>query len=536
MRATLIAEQNIVENAQAENHVAMSHPLIMPLVFVCGLSSIGTELAASRLVAPYFGTSTFIWANLIGLTLAFLAVGYYVGGILADRRPKPVWMFGIALLAGGFTGLIPFLARPILRSSLGAIDNVDAGAFYGSLLGVMILLAVPMTAFGCITPFAIRLRSTGVASSGNNAGHVWALSTVGSIVGSFLPVLVLIPTIGTRRTFFVMSLLVLSIATVGLFVSRPSIGSAWVVGLALILALAGSHTVLGSGQIKPPYRGTLVEEVESSYHYIQVLREDGAYLLALDEGHAIHSIYDPDDPLTGGPWDYFALSPYFVTGQEPSIDTALIIGLAGGTAARTILEIEPEATIDGVEIDPEIVRVGRKYFALADPRIEAHVDDGRYFLSNSDQAWDLIAIDAYRQPYVPFHLTTKEFFAEVSDHLTETGLVALNAGRTSNDYRLVKVLASTMLSVFPHVFLVDADRYDNTLIFGTHAPASVETLKSYAVELDPASISGSIVSTAVALGNPRPAVATNEPYSDDHAPVEWLIDRMIVDVARGRDR
>ncbi|CAN5751696.1 fused MFS/spermidine synthase [soil metagenome] len=503
--------------------------LIMPIVFAGGMSSIGIELATSRLLAPYFGTSTFIWANLIGLTLAYLALGYYIGGILADRYPSATLLFAITALAGFSAGLIPFLARPVLRSSLGAIDNVDAGAFYGSLMGVIILLAVPITAFGCVTPFAIRLRATGISSAGNTAGRVWALSTVGSILGSFLPVLLLIPLLGTKLTFLVMSLMVLALAAMGL-VAHRSRGIA-LLAVALAAALVTINATVASSPIKPPYRGELVEEAESSHHYIQVLKDDGAYLLALNEGHAIHSIYDPENPLTGGPWDYFAVAPLFLDNAEIGLDSSLIIGLAGGTAARTILEIYPESTVDGVEIDSEIVRLGEQYFSLGDQRITTHVEDGRYFLATSDSSFDLIGIDAYRQPYIPFHLTTTEFFAEAAGHLTANGIVVVNAGRSETDYRLVDALASTMLSVFPYVYLIDTDRYENTLIYGTFSASSVDDFVQNAAALDPASINGTIANSALATGNIRVAKASMAAFTDDRAPVEWLVDRMIVDAA-----
>jgi predicted membrane-bound spermidine synthase len=504
--------------------------LIMPIVFVGGMSSIGIELATSRLLAPYFGTSTFIWANLIGLTLAYLALGYYIGGMLADRYPSATLLFAITAVAGFTAGLIPFLARPVLRSSLGAIDNVDAGAFYGSLMGVIILLAIPVTAFGCVTPFAIRLRSTGVTSAGNTAGRVWALSTVGSILGSFLPVLLLIPLLGTRRTFLLMSLIVVGLSAVGLLAQR-SRGIA-LIAIALASILVTMNVTVASTPIKPPYRGELVEEAESAYHYIQVLEEDGAYLLALNEGHAIHSIFDPDTPLTGGPWDYFAVAPLFLGQGSQQLERSLVIGLAGGTAARTILEIYPQSTIDGVEIDSEIVRLGEKYFSLNDPRITTHVQDGRYYLATADESYDLIGIDAYRQPYIPFHLTTTEFFEEAADHLSEHGVVVVNAGRTESDYRLVDALASTMLTVFPHVYLIDTDSYENTLIYGTFAPSSIDRFLDSAASLDRSSINGTIAERAIATGNIRVAQASVEAYTDDLAPVEWLVDRMIVDAAR----
>ena len=268
------------------------HRLIMPIVFVGGMSSIGIELATSRLLAPYFGTSTFIWANLIGLTLAYLALGYYIGGIVADRYPSATLLYAITAVAGFSAGLIPFLARPVLRSSLGAIDNVDAGAFYGSLIGVIVLLAIPVTSL-VVTPFAIRLRSKifrrreippGGFRRSPPLGRSWKASC--PCWCSYL--------CRNPRDVLVMSLAVVILSAIGLLASQAR--AVAVAGLILAAILVTMNAAIASTPIKPPYRGSLVEESESAYHYIQVLNDDGAYLLALNEGHAIHSIFDPANP------------------------------------------------------------------------------------------------------------------------------------------------------------------------------------------------------------------------------------------------
>ena len=178
-------------------------------MFAGGFASIGVELTASRLLAPFFGSSTFIWASLIGLTLAFLALGYFLGGRLADRRPEPVVLYAVTAIAAVAIGTIPFVSRPLLTGSLEAFRELDAGAFYGSLAGTLLLLAPPVTLLGFISPFAIRLQLSDVASAGKTAGSLYALSTIGSIAGSFIPVLVLIPLIGTAATFIALSLALL---------------------------------------------------------------------------------------------------------------------------------------------------------------------------------------------------------------------------------------------------------------------------------------------------------------------------------------
>jgi predicted membrane-bound spermidine synthase len=520
--------------AQSVVATTMSRPgtrLLGPLVFFGGLTSIGTELAMSRLVAPYFGSSTFIWANLIGLTLTYLSIGYYVGGRVADRYPRP-WLLYVVTAGAAFgAGLIPFIARPILDMSLSAFDRLAVGAFYGSLVGVIFLLAIPITLLGFVTPFAIRLRLADIDRAGNTAGRIYALSTMGSIAGSFLPVIVLIPAIGTTKTFLTLSLALLSISVAGL-IDTKSFRWAGLAGLlALSLVLIG--VVEADARIKPPYRGELVEEAESEYNYIQVLKDGDRYLLALNEGHAIHSIYDPTRLLTGGPWDYFMAAPLFnAQADGGSVKDALFIGLAGGTAARQLAAAYDGVEIDGVEIDPEVARLGKKYFALDRPDVNVVIDDGRYFLRRTDAQYDLIGIDAYRQPYIPFQLTTKEFFQEVADRLRPGGVTVVNVGRADTDYRLVDVIASTMRSVYPSVYEIDVDGYDNTMVIGTTEPSALDNFRRNTEGLQTDTVLRTVADWSLATGNPREVPVGGRVFTDDLAPVEWVVDQMIVDAAR----
>src|SRR5918994_1258485 len=417
------------EHSRAASRVGRA-PYLRTLVFAGGFASIGVELTASRLLAPFCGSSTFIWASLIGLTLAFLALGYFLGGRLADRRPEPVVLYAVTAIAAVTIGTIPFVSRPLLTGSLEAFRELDAGAFYGSLVGTLLLLAPPVTLLGFISPFAIRLQLSDVASAGKTAGSLYALSTIGSITGSFIPVLVLIPLIGTAATFIALSLVLLLPAVAGLLVMRTR-------PLALAAALAAfavpALALASPPGVRPPDRGILLDERESAYNYIQVVAEDGRRSLILNDGHAVHSVYDPDELLTGGPWDYFMVAPQMVEGAaEPEPRDVLLIGLAGGTVARQLTAAYGPIPIVGVEIDPEINDVAREYFALDElENIDVIVADGRYALATSDATFDLIGVDAYRQPYIPFQLASREFFQEVFAHLRPGGVAVVNAGRTS---------------------------------------------------------------------------------------------------------
>jgi spermidine synthase len=517
-------------------------PFLRTLVFAGGFASIGVELTASRLLAPFFGSSTFIWASLIGLTLAFLSLGYFLGGRLADRRPEPDVLYAVAAVAAVAIGTIPFVARPLLTGSLEAFRELDAGAFYGSLAGTLLLLAPPVTLLGFISPFAIRLQLSDVASAGKTAGSLYALSTIGSITGSFIPVLVLIPLIGTSATFIALSLALLVPAVAGLVAMRV-----WPLALvAALAALAGPAlmTIAAPAGVRPPDRGVLLHERESAYNYIQVVEDDGRRSLILNEGHAVHSVYDPDALLTGGPWDYFMVAPLMVEVPEAAPSTtrlgprdALLIGLAGGTVARQLTAAYGPIPITGVEIDPEINLVAREYFVLGElDNVETIVADGRYALRTSDAAFDLIGVDAYRQPYIPFQLTSREFFQDVSAHLRPGGVAVVNAGRTQTDYRLVAALAATMRDVFPYVTAIDVDRYTNTILIGSHAPLSADALIANVDNLGHpeghASPVREVADWSLTSGNIRAIEPGGLVFTDDRAPVELVIDQMIFDAAR----
>ena len=193
---------------------------LIGMVFVAGACSLALELTASRLLAPDFGTSLFVWANLIGLILLYLTIGYYAGGRLADRYPRPAVLYTLTAVAGMWIACIPALSQPILAWSLTNFGSLAPGDFYGSLVAILLLFSVPMILLGCVSPYAIRLRVEQIGKAGRTAGHLYAIATAGSIVGTFLPVLALMPNIGTRLTFFVFAIALLVMSLLGLLISR----------------------------------------------------------------------------------------------------------------------------------------------------------------------------------------------------------------------------------------------------------------------------------------------------------------------------
>jgi spermidine synthase len=498
--------------------------LLLPLAFTGGLASLGIEFAAARLLAPFFGQSLFIWGTLIGLILIYLTIGYYAGGRLADRRPDARLLFQITAAAALLTAAIPLVSRPILSLAQTGFAQLSVGLVLGSLLSVIVLFAAPVILLGMVSPFVIRLRIRQLETAGNAAGAVYALSTLGSILGTFLPVFWLIPTYGTRPTIFILALLLGAISTAGLVESGRRRLYLLVPVVILVLGL------LSGGAIRGAAYGTRVYETESAYSYIQVIRQGSETQLLLDEGTAVHSIYDPTTLYTHGYWDDVLLAPYFGDGHAPG--RVALVGLAGGTVARQFTAIDGPLPIDGVEIDPKLVDVGRRYFDMTEPNLHVTVADGRYWMATQAGRYDVILVDAYRQPYIPFYLTTREFFQSAKAHLTPGGVLAINVGRTPSDTRLVDALSGTLNAVFPRVFVIESNRrFTNSVLFATSGPASVDRFVSLArsetnPKLQP------IIADALATGDIHQVPPDGIVFTDDLAPVERLIDDIILSYIR----
>src|SRR5215218_601304 len=384
-------------------------PPLPLLVFVVGMGSLGAEIAAVRLLSPYFGASTVVWANTIGVVLVALSLGYWLGGRLADRRPDMRGLCAVALTAAGLLALVPFVADPLLDVAVDALDSVSAGAFLGSLIGVLGLVAVPVLLLGAIAPYAIRLGVTTLEEAGRVSGRLYAISTAGSLVGTLTASLLLIPLVGTRRTFLIFALAIAVVALAGLWAGRRRY-AAVAVPVAIVVLLA-----LPVGTLKADSdSGRVVYETDTEYQYARVVeRDDGSRILELNEGQAQHSLWRPGAVLTGGYWDGMLVAPFAggagAAGRAPR--RVAILGNAAGTTARAYAHLFPQTRVDGVEIDAELSEIGRRWFGLHEgPRLALHHEDARPFLRASDGGYDVIAIDAYRQPYIPFYLSTREFF------------------------------------------------------------------------------------------------------------------------------
>ena len=368
-------------------------------------------------MAPFFGASTIVWANTIAVVLVALSIGYWFGGRMADRRPEIGALCLLVLVASVLLALVPIVAQPFLSISVEAFDDVSLGAGFGSLLGVLALVAVPVLMLGAVSPWAIRLKLESIEDSGQTAGRMYAISTVGSLLGTFLSALLLIPLAGTQRTFLTFALALAIVAAIGL----PR--RWWLVPLGVAALFA-----LPVGTVKAAEDGRVIHETDTEYQYARVIdHSNGERTLELNEGQAIHSLYRRDTVLAGGYWDGFLTAP-FATRATPPRRVAML-GFAGGTIARAYERFFPAARIDGVEIDGELFDIARRYFGVRRrPQLHEYAEDARPFLRRSSARYDVIYLDTYRQPYIPFYLSTREFFALARDRLAPGGSIVINVG------------------------------------------------------------------------------------------------------------
>ncbi len=255
-------------------------------------------------------------------------------------------------------------------------------------------------------------------------------------------------------------------------------------------------------------------------------------MLRLNEGQGIHSMYHPTQLVFNGPWEQFLVAPFFNRPEyrPEQVERIAIIGLAAGTTARQATAVFGPLPIDGYEIDPKIIAVGREFFDMNEPNLNAIAKDGRWGLEHSGQRYTLVAVDAYRPPYIPPHLTTVEFFNMVKEHLTEDGVVVINVGRSPTDRRLINDLAATLQVVFPSVYVMDVPDTFNSIVYATRQTTSIDNLYKNWLYLKRRGDTHPLLLHAiqVMIASQQPTPQGGEVYSDDRSPIEWVTNTMVL--------
>jgi len=510
--------------------------LLIVIAFAAGAAVMVVELAAARLLTPYFGQSVFVWTNVIGVILASIAAGNYLGGRLADatRSLKP--LFYVLALAGALCLAVPSIIGWVSHFFLGEnlqLEEAFSLLVRGSFATTLLVFAPPVFLLGMALPFIVRQASEIYDGVGRASGSIYAASTVGSITGTFLTTYLLVELFGSKGTFYASGLFLIALSGLGFVLfgrmKEKTVGSAIVlIGLCLGL-LAPDKGFADSDSV--------LWERESRYQYIRVVQKDDdeSLHLCINEGlDSFHSIFRKDEILTGGQYyDYYSLLPGLAGMENPG--DVCIIGLAAGTIARQYAHFfgpGGNLSIDGVEIDAEVIRAGYDHMdlALADPWLTVYSDvDGRMFLDRSSARYDVIVVDAYSQQiYIPFHLATVEFFCLLHDHLKEGGIFGINLSGFSRDEPVIAAITNTAAKVFDTVSLARIPDGRNFMLFAVKgidhvAPATIDPL-TLPPSLRP------LLGKIAAFGLTRPMVfdAARQLLTDNRAPLELMSDRVLM--------
>lgn len=462
------------------------------MVFLAGAALMAYEIVGSRLLAPYFGNSTFVWGSLISVFLGALSAGYAIGGRIADRHPVPGALALILSLSALLVGATVLLAEPLQEW----IIDVNLGLRLNPLVASVLLFGPASVLMGMVSPYAVRLRTGDMASLGRTAGSLYGLSTFGSIVGTLAASFWLVQSFGSEATVLAVGVVLAACALLTALAGRSRALVTGGAGVALacvgVLALAGTggdqvgdeirsagsdfSPVFHAGgyqpQFTPAVGGTLRAKADSSYHRIRVadypageFGSEPARVLHFDNSLQAAAALDADgDPIVTGPpvFDYLRAFD-LVPAIRPDATRVLLVGLGSGAAAMRLHELRPDLDIDVVEIDPKVVEFARKWFGYRDAengnaRITTHVGDGRSWLAaQRDAKFDAIVLDTYFADSIPFHLTTREFLELARNRLAEGGIVSANLigaveGPRSELLRSMHATWSTVfddLAVFP---------------------------------------------------------------------------------------
>jgi predicted membrane-bound spermidine synthase len=418
-------------------------------VFLCGALVMIYEITGSRIVSPFIGTSTYVWTSLIGTILGALSLGYWIGGRMADKRPNIKILAGAVFLAGGAVSLTILLKEVLLS----AIGSAPLGIGLKAVLASLFLFAPASVLLGFVTPYAAKLRISSLDVSGRTVGRLYALSTVGSIVGTFAAGFVLIPFVGSVRTLYLIAVLLfaVSISLAAFSLTRSNVAVIILFILAISLNEMSSYYLLKTAGL---------HDIDTEYSRVQVFRTTDPrsgrpiQAMAIDPYFTQSAVFLDSDELVFDYNKYYDLSEHFKPGKRSS----LMIGGAGYSYPKHYLETFVNSTMDVVEIDPKMTGIAGEFFRLKDdPRLKSIHEDGRVFLNSApSRKYDAVLMDAFGSLFtVPYQLTTIEAVREIDRVLVDDGVVIFNVGSalTGKGSRFFQAEFKTYQAVFPRVYV-----------------------------------------------------------------------------------
>ncbi len=432
-------------------------------LFVSGAAVMILEILGTKVISPYFGVGLYVWSSLITVTLLSLSIGYWLGGMLADRRPYPSWLFSLVFLSGLVTALIPSFTQPVIR----LVESLELRL--GTLTASFLLFSIPLAGLGMISPFAIRIRASRLEGVGGTAGALYAVSTLGSFIGTLLAGFVLIPSLAVHRIFFLVAGVLMAVGLSGLLLCGKR-GT----GLVMILLTAATGGLLVfSPQPKRAEAGEalILHQSESFYGQIKVVDyKDARSLLVNGSPQNFVNKAGGESLFEQTPYAMY-LTALFV--YRPKIRDILMIGLGGGTLPTLFSRYG--ARVDVIEIDPRMEKIAKEFFGYQPGKGRIFPGDGRQVMRGLQGKYDAFVLDAFSSYDQPAHLFTREMFLEAKRLLKEDGVIGINsAGFLKGDAaRVSKAILKTLQDVFAYAeaFHIEGrDRVGNIIFFGSDKP------------------------------------------------------------------
>ncbi len=492
--------------------------------FFAGMSVMAVELGASRLLAPYFSSSQIVWTIIIGTIMIAMALGNIYGGRSADKNPSPDKLYGRIIIAAIWIAAIPVLGKYIILLISGLLIFTVNHNFliWAAFAACMIIFVFPLFLLGTVTPSLAKYSVDSLEDSGKTVGTLGAFNTIGSIIGTFVPTFVTIPAVGTSITFLLFAGILLALSLI-YFISKKSGLIKCVIALLLFILCC----IFGHSGNFAFWEDDLTFEGESVYNYLQVKEDEEQVVLSTNVLFGVQSVYQKEADLTGMYYDYAMAAPLMTEKEDPAECKMLILGMGTGTYATQCNRYFGSMDIKGVEIDEEITRLARTYFALPE-ETSVTTYDGRAFLNADDEKYDVIMVDAYQDITIPFQMSSVEFFTLVKNHLNEDGVMVVNMNMRGNEKEDINAyLADTISLVFPEVYTVDVIGSTNRELFASANPDMIENLRKNQETLENQKLSALMARVSENIENYE---AGNCIMTDDKAPVELLGMRVIDDL------
>lgn len=408
---------------------------------LCGGLVMVVQVMGSRVIGPFFGVSLFVWTSLITVTLVALALGYGFGGYLSDRYSDPKYLYILIMIAGGLILLVPAIQATVLKLC------VPLGLRTGAFTSTLILFGPAFFLLGCVSPYLVKIAASQLRNLGAVVGGLYALSTIGSTVGTIVTGFVLVALLGVNKIFLVSGVLLISLSAGYFIIFRKQ----WAAAAAIVLPFLLYHPFeFTSKKLADGSELSIVEHTESFYGTLKVVDSKSAA--------GKHSRYMMIDSMIQGGMDmnnslsiynynyYLQFVPYML---YPNGKNCLVIGLGAGLVPSWYEQ--QGVSCDIVDIDEQVVRLAKEHFDFKNTG-EIFAEDGRYFLSSTDKRYDYAILDVFNGDITPAHLLSKEALELQKNRLTEKGILAVNLiGSLVEETYMTASVVKTMEQVFDQV-------------------------------------------------------------------------------------